>query len=131
MRRILIDWIIEVHFNFKHLDTTLNITVYLLDYVSNLLPEINKNNYQLIGTVCSKLADVLNENSREYYKQNNSTEYSALTNRSSTPIQIVNMEKNILQATNFFIQMATPIHFIQILTQVLGTNINVAMTARL
>jgi len=27
MRRILIDWIVEVHFNFKHMDSTLNISV--------------------------------------------------------------------------------------------------------
>jgi len=44
MRRILIDWIIEVHFNFKHMDTTLNMSIYLLDKISLNLPNVTKNN---------------------------------------------------------------------------------------
>lgn len=44
MRRILIDWIIEVHFNYKHLDTTLNLTVSLLDLVSTKMKNISKEN---------------------------------------------------------------------------------------
>jgi hypothetical protein len=65
MRKILIDWMIEVHFNFKHLESTVNLSIYVLDIASNMIKGINRKNYQLLGTVCCKIADVYNENSRE------------------------------------------------------------------
>lgn len=67
MRSILIDWMNEIHFNFKHMDTTLNLSIMYLDYVSaQLVHKIDKSNYQLYGTVCCKIMDIVNENSREY-----------------------------------------------------------------
>lgn len=132
MRSILIDWMNEIHFNFKHMDTTLNLSIMYLDYVSaQLVHKIDKSNYQLYGTVCCKIMDIVNENSREYYKQNNSNEQSLLTSRSSTPIQIVNTEKSILSFTNFTPIMKSACHFIYLYSDTLQISQLVQMSAHM
>lgn len=95
------------------------------------MDRIDKTNYQLYGTVCCKIMDILNENSREYYKQNNSNEYSLLTSRSSTPIQIVNTEKSILSCTNFTPVMKSACHFIYLYSDTIQTSQLVQMSAHM
>eukprot|EP01069_Polyplicarium_translucidae_P000066 Polyplicarium_translucidae@DN1033_c0_g1_i1.p1 len=62
------------------------------------------------ATACIKIADVFNETSKEYYKQDNAQEYALLVNESRSglfkgttidPAQLLVIEKKILAAVNF------------------------------
>ena len=55
MRRILIDWLIDVHMKFKLVPETLFITVNLIDRYTQL-KQIKRRNYQLIGVTCMMIA---------------------------------------------------------------------------
>lgn len=56
---------------------------------------------QLIGTACIKIADQLCERSKEYYRQDNSSDYAYITANEFTPEQVVLMEKQILNTVDF------------------------------
>ncbi len=55
MRKVLLDWLVEVHANFKLLPETLFITVNLIDRYSALC-QIERKNYQLLGVTCMLIA---------------------------------------------------------------------------
>lgn len=63
-----------------------------------------RNQLQLIGVTCLKIADVLNERSKEYYRQENAKEYAFITADEYTEGQVVAMEKEILQKLEFNLQ---------------------------
>ncbi len=54
-----------------------------------------------MGVACLKLADVFNERSREYYRQENAKEYAFITADEYTESQVVGMEKEILSELDF------------------------------
>lgn len=60
MRRILIDWLIDVHMKFKLLPETLFITINLVDRYTEL-KQIKRKNYQLIGVTCMLIASKYEE----------------------------------------------------------------------
>ena len=78
MRAILVDWLIDVSVHFEVMSETLH---YAISYIDRSLSriEIEKNKLQLIGVTCMKLADVFNEKSKEYYRQENASEYAYIT----------------------------------------------------
>lgn len=48
-----------------------------------------------------KIADVYNERSKEYYRQENASEYAYITADEYTASEVVNMEKKILTLLDF------------------------------
>lgn len=55
MRRILVNWLIDVHLNFKLLPETLFIAINLLDRFTQQ-QQIERKNYQLVGITCLLIA---------------------------------------------------------------------------
>ena len=60
MRRILVDWLIDVHMKFKLLPETLFITINMVDRYTEL-HQISRKNYQLIGVSCMLIASKYEE----------------------------------------------------------------------
>jgi cyclin A len=100
MRRILIDWLIDVSVHFEVLDETLHYTVSYIDRMLSL-KVIKKEQLQLLGVTCMKIADVFNERSKEYYKQENSNEYVYITADEYTTKELIETEKDVLNHLNF------------------------------
>ena len=48
-----------------------------------------------------KIADVFNERSKEYYRQENAAEYAYITADEYTPPEVISMEKQILNVIDF------------------------------
>jgi cyclin-A len=84
MRSILADWLIDVSVHFELKNETLHLAVSYIDRVLSLKP-IEKSKLQLVGVSCTKIADVFNERSKEYYRQENAQEYSYITADEYTP----------------------------------------------
>lgn len=78
MRAILVDWLVDVSVHFNVMSETLH---YAVNYIDRALAQmqVEKTKLQLVGVACMKIADVFNEKSKEYYRQENSAEYSYIT----------------------------------------------------
>lgn len=112
MRTILIDWLIDVSVHFEVTDDTLHLTVGLIDRVLSKI-SIDRSKLQLVGVTCMKIADVLFEKSKEYYRQENSIEYAYITADEYTPAEVVKMEALILDALNFKLLTPTILSFLK------------------
>lgn len=113
MRSILIDWLVDVSVHFEVMTETLHLAVNYIDRTLSKL-SVEKNKLQLVGVSCMKIADVFNEKSKEYYRQENSTEYAYITADEYTPQEVITMEKEILTLLDFDLYAPTSIHFIKL-----------------
>ena len=118
MRSILIDWLVDVSVHFEVMTETLHFAVTYIDRTLSLIP-IEKGKLQLVGVTCMKIADVFNEKSKEYYRQENATEYAYITADEYTPTELIDMEKHILSALHFKLYSPTTVHFIKIYASLL------------
>ena len=55
MRKVLVDWLVEVHIKFKLLPETLFLTVNFIDRYTEK-NDIPRKDYQLIGVTCMMIA---------------------------------------------------------------------------
>lgn len=55
MRKVLVDWLVEVHLNFKLLPETLFITISLIDRYCER-KQIKRSDFQLVGVACMLIA---------------------------------------------------------------------------
>lgn len=119
MRSILIDWLVDVSVHFELQNETLHLAV---SYLDRVLSETNldKSKLQLLGVTCMKIADVFNEKSKEYYRQENAKEYAYITAEEYTETELLMMEKNILSQMKFRLLSPTTIHFLKIYYQILN-----------
>jgi hypothetical protein len=67
-----------------------------------------------------KIADVFNERSKEYYRQENAKEYAYITAEEYTAKELLDNEKNILMLLKFRLYSPTCVHFMRIYESVLG-----------
>jgi hypothetical protein len=65
-----------------------------------------------------KIADVFNERSKEYYRQENASEYSYITADEYSAEEVVMMEKQILNILDFDLYAPTAITFIKVLNNI-------------
>lgn len=61
-----------------------------------------------------KIADVFNERSKEYYRQENSAEYAYITADEYAPNEVIQMEKQVLNILNFELYSPTSVAFMKI-----------------
>ena len=92
MRSILVDWLVDVSVHFEVMSETLHLAI---NYINRTLSQlqVEKNKLQLVGVACMKIADVFNERSKEYYRQENANEYAYITADEYTPAEVILMEK--------------------------------------
>jgi len=113
MRSILVDWLIDVSVHFELTTHTLHLAISYIDRTLSSF-KIEKNTLQLLGVTCLKIADLLNEKSKEYYKQENAYEYAYITAEEYSPEEVVNMEKKIVNILNFNLMTPTFYHFVNL-----------------
>jgi hypothetical protein len=120
MRMVLVDWLIDVSMHFELKFETLHLAIlYLQRFLStnNKSIIIHKQNLQLVGVAAIKVADVYNQKSREYYRQDNATEYSKITAQEYSTWEVINMEKIMLNELGFKLWQPTMIHWIKLLLE--------------
>ncbi len=61
-----------------------------------------------------KIADVFNERSKEYYRQENANEYAYITADEYTSSEVIQMEKSILTLLNFDLYAPSAIAFLKL-----------------
>jgi len=111
MRAILIDWIIEVHFQFNLRQETLYMTISIIDtYLS--FHFISRKELQLLGIACLLISCKSQE---IYYPQQN--KFIEVTDGAYTKEDMLKMENDILKKLNFNIVYPTPNDFYNILSK--------------
>lgn len=128
MRSILVDWLVDVSVHFEVMSETLH---FAINYIDRALSKVvvEKSKLQLVGVACMKIADVFNERSKEYYRQENSSEYSYITADEYTPQEVIQMEKQILNVLDFDLYSPTTIAFIKMFNMIYNFDQKVVTTA--
>ena len=107
MRKVLLDWLVEVHANFKLLPETLFITVNLIDRYSALC-QIERKNYQLLGVTCMLIAAKYEEIYPPELR-----DFLAVSENKFTKKTVLQMEKDILHVLNFKVTSPSAYRFLQ------------------
>ena len=116
MRAILIDWLIDVHEQFKLLPETLFLTVNIIDrYLSKV--QVSKESFQLIGIVSTLIASKYEEIYPPGIK-----DFSLITNRICNKKQILDTEKLILHELNFNLTIPSSYNFMKMFFTKLNAN---------
>lgn len=94
---------------------TLHLAVGLADrYLASMSPaEKTTMQLQVVAATCLKVADVFAEQSKEYYKQENATEYAHALSGAASAEQILSCEKDLLPRLNFDLHLATVDWFVR------------------
>lgn len=82
-------------------------------YISHQEGPVSNDQMRVIGATCLKLADVFAEQSKEYYKQENTVEYAEATMHQASPSQMLSCEKDVLPTLEFDLRLPTVHWFLQ------------------
>ena len=108
MRAILLDWLVEVHLKFKLRQETLFLSFNIIDrFLSRSNSSIPKCNFQLIGVTSMFIAS----KSEEIYPPE-LKDFIAITDKSYTKQDIVNMEIQIMITLNYAFNLPYPSGFL-------------------
>jgi len=108
MRRILIEWLFNVHRRFQLCDRTLYTAIYVLDAYLSLVP-LKRDRLQLVG--CAALW--LSSKYHEIYAPE-SSDFVFVSNHSFSVEDLFAAEVDILVAIEFkFTDIVTPLHFLE------------------
>ena len=111
MRKVLIDWLIEIHYKLKFKEETFYTTIYIIDaYLSQ--KRIERKNLQLLGITAFFISSKLYE-----INSGNVEDYSNITAKTYNKEEIINMESDISKTLNFNFLIPTPILFYEILAK--------------
>lgn len=117
MRSILIDWIIEVHFQFKLKTESLFLTVNLIDrYLERI--RVTKENLQLVGVSAMLIACKYEEIWPPLIK-----DYIHMCDNAYTKDQIINMELSMLSELDFNVDFVSSYSFLERLSSMTETSI--------
>lgn len=107
MRSILIDWIIEVHFQFKLKTESLFLTINLIDrYLERI--RVSKENLQLVGVSAMLIACKYEEIWPPLIK-----DYIHMCDNAYTKDQIINMELSMLSELDFNVDFVSAYSFLE------------------
>jgi len=109
MRAVLVDWLIEVHSQFKLLQETLYMTVYIIDkFLQTEGHTIRRNKLQLVGVTAMFIASKVEE---MYAPEINDFVY--ITDNAYTAVEIRQMELRMLNTLGFNFSRPLPLHFLR------------------
>jgi len=112
-RAVMMDYIVGLANTLSLRDNTLHIAACVVDKFLALQEEpLAQGQLQVVGAACLKVADVFAEQSKEYYKQENATEY-AEASKQFTPAQVLMCEKEMLPKMDFDLYIPTTHWFVQ------------------
>eukprot|EP00088_Acartia_fossae_P023791 TRINITY_DN247_c0_g1_i4.p1 TRINITY_DN247_c0_g1~~TRINITY_DN247_c0_g1_i4.p1 ORF type:complete len:362 (-),score=63.11 TRINITY_DN247_c0_g1_i4:132-1217(-) len=109
IRSILVDWLIEVHSQFKLLQETFFLAIYMLDRYMQLDGiNVKRNRYQLVGTTAlftaSKIEEMYPPEIRDFVY---------ITDNSFTAHDIRQTELRMLSVLKFAVNRPLPLHFLR------------------
>jgi len=109
MRGVLLDWLVEVHLQFKLLQETLYMTVAIIDRFLQIEGlTIKRNKLQLVGVSAMFIASKVEE---MYAPEINDFVY--ITDNAYSALEIRETELRILRAINFGLGRPLPLHFLR------------------
>lgn len=108
MRTILIDWINEVHYQFKLEIDTYHMTVSIIDRYLQLVPETQKKELQLVGVTAMFIASKYEE-----LFPPEIGDFAYITDDTYKKKQILDMEKKIVKVLDFHLGKPLPTHFLR------------------
>jgi hypothetical protein len=107
IRSTLVDWLIQIHYNFKLLPETLFLTVNVIDrYFSK--HQISKREVQLVGIAALLIVTKYEEIYPPILK-----DFIYITENEYTADEILDMEKKILFALDFDINLCSSFRFLE------------------
>jgi len=109
MRGVLIDWLIEVHSQFKLLQETLYMTIFIIDKFLQVEGfTVRRNKLQLVGVSAMFIASKVEE---MYAPEINDFVY--ITDNAYTAAEIRQMELRMLNTLGFNFSRPLPLHFLR------------------
>ena len=114
-RAVQVDFIIGLASAMNLRDGTAHLACAVFDkYLSLQDKAVSADQIKVVAATCLKVSDVFGEQSKEYYKQENSVEYAeAAVGKSITPLQMLSCEKEILPKLGFKLHHPTTRWFLQ------------------
>lgn len=107
-RAVLMDFIVGLSVTLQLTDYSLHLASAVIDkYLSLQEGPVGPDRIQIIGATCLKVADVFAEPSKEYYKQENATEYAEATLGATGPEQMLLCEKQAVPMLGFDLHIPT------------------------
>lgn len=125
MRHILVDWINEVHLQFKLETETYHMAVSIIDRYLQVTPNVQRSKLQLVGVTALFLAAKYEE---LYPPEINDFVY--ITSDTYTKQQIIEMELKIFKALDFNLSVPQCIHFLRRFTKAAKSNENQHLLAK-
>ncbi|XP_058466857.1 G2/mitotic-specific cyclin-B [Malaya genurostris] len=108
MRTILIDWINEVHYQFKLEIDTYHMTVSIIDRYLQLVTDTQKKDLQLVGVTAMFIASKYEE-----LFPPDISDFAYITDDTYKKRQILEMEKKIVKVLDFHLGKPLPTHFLR------------------
>jgi len=109
MRGVLVDWLVEVHSQFKLLQETLYMTVYIVDkFLQSEGYSIRRNKLQLVGVTAMFIASKVEE---MYAPEINDFVY--ITDNAYSSGEVRQMELRMLNTLGFNFSRPLPLHFLR------------------
>jgi len=113
-RNILVDWLVDVHYNFKCVPESLFLCVNILDmYLLKMKMTVKKRELQLIGVTALFIASKY----EEMYPPS-IDDFEWISDMSCSKKQIQKMEKDILYNLSFNVSMPKAISFLRIFSKI-------------
>lgn len=108
MRSVLVDWLIEVHQQFRLMQETLYLTVAIIDRFLQSYKTIDRKKLQLVGVAAMFIASKY----EEMYSPDIS-DFVYITDQAYTKLDILEMEMRIVKTLNFSFGRPLPLHFLR------------------
>jgi len=113
-RSVMIDYMVGLATSLSLTDYTLHLASGVADkYISHQDSPVSVDQMRVIGATCLKVSDVFAEQSKEYYKQENTVEYCEAAMHQTTPAQMLSCEKDMLPKVDFDLRLPTVHWFLQ------------------
>ncbi|XP_014299577.1 G2/mitotic-specific cyclin-B [Microplitis demolitor] len=108
MRSVLIDWLVEVHQQFRLLQETLYLTVAIIDRFLQSVRTITRKKLQLVGVAAMYIACKY----EEMYAPDIS-DFVYITDNAYTKTEIIHMEMLIVRTLDYSFGRPLPLHFLR------------------
>ncbi|XP_076294867.1 G2/mitotic-specific cyclin-B-like isoform X2 [Lasioglossum baleicum] len=108
MRSVLVDWLVEVHQQFRLLQETLYLTVAIIDRFLQVFHSIEKKRLQLVGVSAMFIASKY----EEMYSPDIS-DFVYITDNAYSKKEILQMEQLIMKTLDYSLGRPLPLHFLR------------------
>ncbi|XP_014285160.1 G2/mitotic-specific cyclin-B [Halyomorpha halys] len=108
MRTILVDWLVDVHVEYRLLQETIHLAVYILDKYTQMDHSLNKTTFQLVGICSLNIACKYEEMFSPMVE-----DFIWLCKTSFTKKQFLETEQKIMKAINFSLGRPPSVVFVR------------------